>query len=179
MQSPRNTTRELPEEVARAADLLGRRWVLAIVYASHGGAIRFNEFKRTIVGITPKTLAQRLEELEQAGILERLVLEGRPPRVEYRLTDAGRRLRALVRALDAKKIAGCALDTIDPEPLPDPHPLRGRENVIINPHAAWYSEQAMVGLQAGAPGEVRRVLAGEWPVNVVNRAVKGKSRAGL
>jgi len=86
---------------------------------------------------------------------------------------------ALVRALDAKKIAGCALDTPDPEPLPDPHPLRGRENVIITPHAAWYSEQAMVGLQAGAPNEVRRVLSGEWPVNVVNPAVKGRSRAGL
>jgi D-3-phosphoglycerate dehydrogenase len=86
---------------------------------------------------------------------------------------------ALVRALDAKTIAGCALDTVDPEPLPDPHSLRGRENVILNPHAAWYSEQAMVGLQAGAPGEVRRVLSGEWPINVVNRAVKGKSRAGL
>jgi D-3-phosphoglycerate dehydrogenase len=86
---------------------------------------------------------------------------------------------ALVRALDAKRIAGCALDTTDPEPLPDPHPLRERENVIINPHVAWYSETAMVGLQAGAPGEVRRVLTGEWPVNVVNKAVKGKTRAGL
>jgi D-3-phosphoglycerate dehydrogenase len=86
---------------------------------------------------------------------------------------------ALVRALDAKKIAGAALDTTDPEPLPNPHPLRGRENVIINPHVAWYSEQAMVGLQAGAPNEVRRVLTGEWPVNVVNKAVKGKNRAGL
>ena len=86
---------------------------------------------------------------------------------------------ALVRALDAKKIAGCAVDTTDPEPLPNPHPLRGRENVIINPHAAWYSEQAMVGLQEGAPNEVRRVLSGEWPINVVNKAVKGKSRAGL
>jgi D-3-phosphoglycerate dehydrogenase len=86
---------------------------------------------------------------------------------------------ALVRALDARRIAGCALDTVDPEPLPDPHPLRGRENVILNPHVAWYSEQAMVGLQAGAPGEVRRVLMGEWPVNVVNKAVKGKNRAGL
>ena len=86
---------------------------------------------------------------------------------------------ALVRALDAKRIAGCALDTTDPEPLPDPHPLRGRDNVIVVPHAAWYSEQAMAGLQAGAPGEVRRVLSGEWPVNVVNRAVKGKNRAGL
>jgi D-3-phosphoglycerate dehydrogenase len=86
---------------------------------------------------------------------------------------------ALVRALDAKRIAGCALDTTDPEPLPDPHPLRGRDNVIVAPHAAWYSEQTMAGLQAGAPGEVRRVLSGEWPVNVVNRAVKGKNRAGL
>jgi D-3-phosphoglycerate dehydrogenase len=86
---------------------------------------------------------------------------------------------ALVRALDAGRIAGCALDTTDPEPLPDPHPLRGRDNVIVTPHAAWYSEQAMVGLQAGAPGEVRRVLMGEFPVNVVNKAVKAKNRAGL
>jgi len=86
---------------------------------------------------------------------------------------------ALARALDAGKIAGAALDTTDPEPLPNPHPLRGRDNVVINPHVAWYSEQAMVGLQAGAPSEVRRVLMGEWPANVVNRAVKGRNRAGL
>jgi len=86
---------------------------------------------------------------------------------------------ALVRALDAKKIAGCALDTVDPEPLPNPHPLRDRDNVILNPHAAWYSEQAMVGLQAGAPNEVKRVLSGAWPINVVNPAVRGKNRAGL
>jgi len=86
---------------------------------------------------------------------------------------------ALVRALDSKKIAGAALDTTDPEPLPDPHPLRGRDNVIINPHVAWYSEQSMVKLQEGAPGEVRRVLSGQWPANVVNKAVKGKNRAGL
>lgn len=86
---------------------------------------------------------------------------------------------ALVRALDAGTIAGAGLDTTDPEPLPNPHPLRDRDNVIINPHVAWYSETAMVGLQAGAPGEVRRVLSGEWPINVVNRAVQGKNRAGL
>jgi D-3-phosphoglycerate dehydrogenase len=86
---------------------------------------------------------------------------------------------ALVRALDNKTIAGCALDTLDPEPLPREHPLRGRDNVMITPHAAWYSEQAMAGLQAGAPGEVRRVLTGQWPVNVVNPAVKARNRAGL
>jgi len=56
---------------------------------------------------------------------------------------------ALIRALDAGRIAGCALDTTEPEPLPDQHALRGRENVTITPHAAWYSEQAMVGLQSG------------------------------
>jgi DNA-binding HxlR family transcriptional regulator len=99
MSSPRKTE-VLSEEVARAADLLGRRWVLAIVYASHGGVIRFNEFKRSLEGIPPRTLAQRLQELEEAGVLERRVIDARPPRVEYRLTDAGRRLRALVRALD-------------------------------------------------------------------------------
>jgi D-3-phosphoglycerate dehydrogenase len=86
---------------------------------------------------------------------------------------------ALVRALDAKRIAGCALDTVDPEPLPHPHPLRDRDNVIVTPHVAWYSEQALVGLQAGAPSDVRRVLMGEWPLNVVNRDVKGRNRAGL
>src|SRR5437867_3653909 len=87
--------------------------------------------------------------------------------------------QALVRALDSGRIAGCALDTTDPEPLPDAHPLRGRENVTITPHVAWYSEQAMVGLQSGAPNEVRRVLTGEWPINVVNPAVRGKTRAAL
>jgi len=86
---------------------------------------------------------------------------------------------ALVKALDDQSIAGCALDTTDPEPLTENHPLRGRDNVIINPHVAWYSEQAMAGLQAGAPGEVRLVLQGEWPKNVVNKAVKDNNRAGI
>jgi D-3-phosphoglycerate dehydrogenase len=86
---------------------------------------------------------------------------------------------ALIRALDQGAIAGCALDTTYPEPLPEPHPLRGRANVIINPHAAWYSEQAMIGLQSGAPNEVRRVLCGDWPVNIVNPTVRGRNRAGL
>ena len=67
--------RPLPEEVARAADLLGRRWVLAILWASaEAGAVRFNEFKQALEGIPPRTLAQRLAELEEAGVLERRVV---------------------------------------------------------------------------------------------------------
>jgi DNA-binding HxlR family transcriptional regulator len=93
----------VPEEIARAADLLGRRWMLAIVWAAaEEGAVRWNEFKQALEGIPPRTLAQRLAELEEAGVLERRVLpDSRPPRVEYRLTPAGRRLGALVDAMRA------------------------------------------------------------------------------
>ena len=94
--------RPLPEEVARAAELLGRRWVLAILWASsEAGAVRFNEFRQTLEGIPPRTLAARLNELEEAGVLERQVFDTRPPRVEYRLTESGRRLRYVVEALSA------------------------------------------------------------------------------
>jgi DNA-binding HxlR family transcriptional regulator len=89
----------VPEEVRQAADLLGRRSMLTIVWASHAGAVRFNEFREAVGGIPPRTLVARLVELEQAGVLERRVIDSRPPRVEYRLTEKGRRLRALVDAL--------------------------------------------------------------------------------
>jgi DNA-binding HxlR family transcriptional regulator len=98
-----NHCQPLPEEVARAADLLGRRWVLAILWASsEAGAVRFNEFKQALETIPPRTLAARLAELEAADVLERrVVTDARPPRVEYRLTAAGRRLGALVDAMRA------------------------------------------------------------------------------
>ena len=89
----------VPEEVRRAADLLERRHTLTIVYASHAGASRFNEFLRAIGKIPPATLAARLADLEAAGLLERRVVDSRPPYVEYRLTERGRSLRALVEAL--------------------------------------------------------------------------------
>ena len=89
----------MPEEVRQAADLLGRRSMLTIVWASHAGALRFNEFRQAVGEIPPRTLAARLAELESAGILERHVIDARPPHVEYRLTERGRRLEALVDAL--------------------------------------------------------------------------------
>jgi DNA-binding HxlR family transcriptional regulator len=91
----------VPEEVRRAADLLGRRWLLQIVYAAHGGATRFNEFRYALRDdIPPRTLAARLAELEAAGLLRRTVVEdARPPLVEYTLTEQGESLRALLEAL--------------------------------------------------------------------------------
>jgi DNA-binding HxlR family transcriptional regulator len=89
----------IPEEVRRAADLLERRWTVSIIWASHEGASRFGEFAQALGRIPPATLAARLSELEQAGILERTTIEGRPPRTEYRLTARGRQLQGLVVAL--------------------------------------------------------------------------------
>ncbi|HLB04969.1 MAG TPA: helix-turn-helix domain-containing protein [Gaiellaceae bacterium] len=89
----------VPEEVRRAAGLLERRWTVSILYASYEGASRFNEFRQAVGEIPPRTLAQRLVELERAGVIERQVLDARPPRVEYHLTIEGRRLKHVIDAL--------------------------------------------------------------------------------
>ena len=81
------------------AGLLERRWLLSVLYAAHSGALRFNEFKQILGEVPPRTLAQRLTELEEAGLLDRTVIDARPPRVEYRLTERGREFGAVVRAL--------------------------------------------------------------------------------
>ena len=89
----------MPEEVRRAADLLGRRYALAIVYASRSGATRFNEFRQVLGPVPPTTLSARLDELAEAGVLERRVVDARPPRTEYALTEKGKCLSALLDAL--------------------------------------------------------------------------------
>ena len=91
--------RPVPEEVRQAAGLLERRWTVSILWASSEGASRFNEFKQAVGEIPPGTLAQRLAELEKAGVFERRVVDARPPRVEYTLTPRGRQLQALLDAL--------------------------------------------------------------------------------
>ena len=96
----------LSKEVRRAADLLERRGTVSILCVSHEGAVRFNEFLQALGSIPPATLTQRLADLEQAGVLERLVIDSRPPRVEYRLTERGRQLRALVVAVEQFARAG-------------------------------------------------------------------------
>lgn len=90
----------MPEGVRRAAGLLEGRWTVSILYASYGGAQRFNEFRQAVGEIPPRTLAQRLVDLERAGVLERRVVDARPPRVEYVLTAEGQRLKAVIDALE-------------------------------------------------------------------------------
>ena len=86
-------------EVRIAADLLERRWLIQVVVAAHSGAVRFNEFGASVVGISPRMLASRLRDLERAGLIERRVIPDSPPGVEYRLTARGRALGPVVEAL--------------------------------------------------------------------------------
>ena len=91
----------VPEEVRRAADLLERRHAITILWASSSGAVRFNEFKQAVAGVPPRTLSERLRELERAGVLERRLVDASPPYAEYRLTERGKRLASVVEAIQA------------------------------------------------------------------------------
>ncbi len=81
------------------AGLLERRWTLATIYACASGASRFNEFRQSLPGVSPTTLSERLEQLEQERIVERRLVPGRPPHTEYVLTRRGERLARAVAAL--------------------------------------------------------------------------------
>jgi DNA-binding HxlR family transcriptional regulator len=60
---------------------------------------RFGELRDSLAGISPKTLTDRLRDLESAGVLSRTMYPEIPPRVEYRLTDLGRSLAPVMNAL--------------------------------------------------------------------------------
>jgi D-3-phosphoglycerate dehydrogenase len=79
---------------------------------------------------------------------------------------------ALERAVREGWIAGAALDVLSEEPPLPTHPLLRLENVIVTPHAAFYSEAAIVELQTKAAKNVATVLRGEVPATVVNPSVR-------
>ncbi len=71
---------------------------------------------------------------------------------------------ALIAALDSGHIGGAALDVVVTEPLAKGSPLLGRDNVILTPHTAFYSVEALEELQTKCASDVARVLSGEKAV---------------
>lgn len=86
--------------VARTLDIIGERWTLLILRdLLRGGACKFQDFERSLGGISPNTLSARLKQLEDHGIVERRFYEQHPPRAEYLLTEKGRQLGPVLKAL--------------------------------------------------------------------------------
>jgi D-3-phosphoglycerate dehydrogenase len=71
---------------------------------------------------------------------------------------------ALIAALDSGQLGGAALDVVAVEPLPKDSRLLGRDNLILTPHTAFYSVEALEELQTKCASDVARVLSGEKPV---------------
>ena len=81
---------------------------------------------------------------------------------------------ALDRALAERWIAGAALDVLCEEPPAPGHPLLARDNVIVTPHAAFYSEESIADVATRAAENVRSVLRGDVPATVVNSDVTAR-----
>lgn len=82
-----------------AIELIGRRWNGVILQRLLDGPLRFSEIRRGIPRLTDAMLSQRLRELEDAGIVERAVVDQRPVQVSYGLTPIGSRLGPVFSAV--------------------------------------------------------------------------------
>jgi DNA-binding HxlR family transcriptional regulator len=85
--------------LAMAAELLCTRWTMVLLRELVAGTTRFNDLRRGVPKMSPTLLAQRLRELEAAGIVERRPLQRDKAIFEYHLTESGRDLRSVVEAM--------------------------------------------------------------------------------
>lgn len=85
--------------VARASAVLSGKWTTLIVRDLLSGKKRYSELQRSLAGISPRMLAQRLDMLEGAGLISRTVYPTVPPKTEYALTAAGRRIEPVIAAM--------------------------------------------------------------------------------
>jgi DNA-binding HxlR family transcriptional regulator len=86
--------------IARTLDIVGESWTILILRdLVLNGPRKFQDFERSLKGISPTTLSARLKRLEEAGIVERRFYAQHPPRAQYLLTDRGKDLRPVLRTL--------------------------------------------------------------------------------
>ena len=86
--------------VARTLELIGDRWsILLLRDLFLHGPRRFQDFQESLQGIAPNTLSARLKAMETSGLIVRQQYSEHPPRLEYQLTDKGKSLGPIVKAL--------------------------------------------------------------------------------
>ena len=80
-------------------DVIGDRWKVKIVESLLSGTQRFGELKKSVGNITQKVLTSNLRKLEEHGVLIRKVYAQIPPKVEYRLTSLGKKLKPMIDSM--------------------------------------------------------------------------------
>src|SRR5437016_9307031 len=85
--------------IARTAEIISGKWTLLIIRDLASGVKRFNQLERSLHGISPKTLSERLRSLEEEGVVTRQTFAEVPPRVEYSLTTKGRDLSIVIESM--------------------------------------------------------------------------------
>ncbi len=104
----------------QVVEFIGRRWVSVILIAGYQGARRFSEYRRFAGGISDRILTLRLRELEQYGLIDRLVVPTMPVQISYTPTDRG---LDLVRALQPLFAWGLEVaEGPPPQPVPSSRP---------------------------------------------------------
>lgn len=87
--------------VLATARIVSGKWTLLVLRDLALGSCRFSQLQRSLAGISPRTLSQRLRALEDEGIIERVAHPDMPQRIDYLLTDKGRDLVPIVEAMRA------------------------------------------------------------------------------
>lgn len=98
-EDPRTESLGCP--VARTANLISNRWTPLILRDLAIGPRRFGQLQKSLIGVSPKTLSERLKRLEEAAVVARTCYAEVPPRVEYTLTDKGHSLLPIIEAMRA------------------------------------------------------------------------------
>jgi len=167
---------KIPRAVAKRAQSFGLRVMAYDPYVmqkdfDHAGVIKAEiddmlsqaDFVSIHTPLTPETKEllniDRLKLMKPSAVV---INTSRGPIIEE---------NALVRALKEGSIAGAALDVLQIEPPEEDNPLMNMENVILTPHAGFYSEEAIESLRSTAATAVRNVLMGQKPDNMVNPEV--------
>ena len=117
VRSDPNLARIVQGEFRRAVGMINGRWKLEILWLlSHHGTRRFGELKRGLPGITQHMLTAQLRALDTDGLVKRTIFAEVPPRVEYEITEAARRLRPIfVEIVKWAEEHGAAAEAAAPE----------------------------------------------------------------
>ncbi|WP_084659077.1 winged helix-turn-helix transcriptional regulator [Thermogemmatispora onikobensis] len=100
-QQPLRPITQLCPRYEHAMQILGKRWTGLLIASLLDGPRRFGELTTIVGGLSDRVLSERLRELEQEGIVERVVYPHIPVRVEYQLTEKGRALKPVIDAIHA------------------------------------------------------------------------------